>query len=109
MPENRMLIYLDAEDKATRKIDSSLTKIKKQGTSTTKTLMKNWAKLTLVLAGTAIALKKIIDVTQDLVAQSSKMETWTVQMETFTKNTDEAALALKRMIEFSVKTPFTPE
>jgi hypothetical protein len=74
---------------------------------------QHWLAITAATVAFIYALRKlsraVIGAYKDVIKVSSKFETWQIQMEAFTKSSVKAKEKLQELIEFSVKTPFTPE
>jgi len=101
MANNKIDILLGVDDKATAKLNKF-----------TGGMKKNWLAIAGSIALVTIAVKRltegVVKASKEVVRVNARFETWGVTMLTFTKNTAEAKKKLKELIDFSVRTPFTP-
>lgn len=74
---------------------------------------KNWLLVAAGIIATVYALRKfshaLSNAYKDIIKVSAKFENWQIQLEAFTNSTILAKKKLKELIDFSVRTPFTPE
>lgn len=101
------------DKKALSQLRSALGKVDKQSKKTTKQMIPQWLKVAAVVAGVTIVTKKLINATIDfgkaIINTTANFESYRIELQAFVGTAEAAQDKLNELIEFSVKTPFTPE
>ncbi len=109
MTNAELKIIMRLKDEVTKKVTSIQGRMRQAGEA----IKKNWVPITAAVLGTVYALKKLttafVNANKELIKVSAKFEKWQIQMEAFTETTALAKEKLQELIDFSVRTPFTPE
>ena len=113
-PTNKELsIIMKLRDEVTKRINTISGKVRTQMNKMAKSMRQNWLAVTAAIAAAVLVLRKmareLVRVGKDLINVSAKFEKWQIQMEAFAKTAVLAKAKLKELIDFSIKTPFTPE
>ena len=115
MAKNRQLTIelLLKDKKALSQLRSALGKVEKQSKKATKQMIPQWLKVAAVVAGVTIVTRKLITSTIDfgkaIIKTTANFESYKIELQAFTASAEAAQQKLDELIEFSVKTPFTPE